>query len=260
MAYNDNTLLSVLIITLNEAKQMKPLLADLQFADEVVIVDSYSIDDTQQIVKEFSNVRFIQNKFENYTQQRNFAISQAKNNWILFLDADERLTPALKDEIIETIKTNTTYVAFLFFRTFMFKSEKLKFSGWQTDKIFRLFHKEFALYTTERLVHEKLDVKGKIGIFKNSLVHYSYADYDSYKAKMLSYGKLKAQEKFLKKMKPSAIKSIFHPLYSFLYSYTIRLGFLDGKKGITICYLNALSVHERYKELKKLNDSKKLLR
>ena len=259
MAYNDNTLLSVLIITLNEAKQMKPLLADLQFADEVVIVDSYSTDDTQEIVKEFSNVRFIQNKFENYTHQRNFAISKAQNNWILFLDADERLTPALKEEIIETIKTNTTYVAFLFLRTFMFKNKQLRFSGWQTDKIYRLFHKEFARYTTERLVHEKLDVKGKIGVFKNPLIHYSYADYDSYKAKMLSYGKLKAQEKFLKKMKPSVIKSVVHPLYSFLYSYTIRLGFLDGKKGITICYLNALSVHERYKELKKLNDSKNLL-
>ncbi|MGV8994290.1 MAG: glycosyltransferase family 2 protein [Flavobacterium sp.] len=260
MNYNDNTLLSVLIITLNEAKQMKPLLADLQFADEVVIVDSYSTDETEEVVKEFPNVRFIQNKFENYTHQRNFAIGQAKNNWILFLDADERLTPSLKEEIIETIQTNNTYVAFLFFRTFMFKNEKLKFSGWQTDKIFRLFHKEFAKYTTERLVHEKLDVQGKIGVFKNPLIHYSYADYQSYKAKMLSYGKLKAQEKFAKKMKPSVVKRIFHPVYSFLYSYTIRLGFLDGKKGITICYLNALSVHERYKELQKLNSQNSLLR
>ncbi len=260
MAYNDNTLLSVLIITLNEAKQMKPLLADLQFADEVVIVDSYSIDDTKEIVKEFSNVRFIQNKFENYTHQRNFAISQAKNNWILFLDADERLTPTLKEEIIETIATNQSYVAFLFLRTFMFKSEKLRYSGWQTDKIFRLFHKDYAQYTTERLVHEKLKVNGKIGVFKNPLIHFSYADYDSYKAKMLSYGKLKAQEKFAKNMKPSVIKEVLHPLYNFLYSYTIRLGFLDGKKGITICYLNALSVYERYRELKKLNSQNKLLR
>ena len=239
---------------------MKPLLADLQFADEVVIVDSYSSDDTQEVVKEFSNVKFIQHKFENYTQQRNFAISQAKNNWILFLDADERLTASLKEEIIETIKTNQTYVAFLFLRTFMFKSEKLRFSGWQTDKIFRLFHKDYAQYTTERLVHEKLDVKGKIGTFRNPLIHFSYADYESYKAKMLSYGKLKAQEKFAKNMKPSIIKAVFHPLYSFLYSYTIRLGFLDGEKGITICYLNALSVYERYKELKKLNRFKKTLR
>lgn len=259
MNYNDNTLLSVLIITLNEAKQMKPLLADLQFADEVVIVDSYSTDNTQEIAKEFSNVRFIQNKFENYTHQRNFAISHAKNNWILFLDADERLTPALKKEIIDTIKTNKTYVAFLFLRTFMFKNKKLHFSGWQTDKIFRLFHKDYAQYTTERLVHEKLEVNGKIGTFRNPLIHFSYADYDSYKAKMLSYGKLKAQEKFAKNLKPSILKQVFHPLYSFLYSFTVRLGFLDGKKGITICYLNALSVHERYKELKKLNKSKECL-
>lgn len=259
MNYNENTLLSVLIITLNEAKQMQPLLADLEFADEVVIVDSFSTDNTEEIAAQFSNVRFVQNKFENYTHQRNFAISKAKNNWILFLDADERLTPALKAEIIDTIKTNNTFAAFLFYRTFMFKNKQLRFSGWQTDRIFRLFHKKYAHYTTERLVHEKLDVDGKIGTFKNSLIHFSYADYDSYKAKMLSYGKLKAQEKFAKNMKPSIIKEVLHPVYSFLYSYTIRLGFLDGKKGITICYLNALSVHERYRELKKLNKQKSLL-
>ena len=259
MNYNENTLLSVLIITLNEAKQMQPLLADLEFADEVVIVDSFSTDNTEEIAAQFSNVRFVQNKFENYTHQRNFAISKAKNNWILFLDADERLTPALKAEIIETIKTNNTFAAFLFYRTFMFKNKQLRFSGWQTDRIFRLFHKKYAHYTTERLVHEKLDVDGKIGTFKNALIHFSYADYNTYKGKMLSYGKLKAQEKFAKNMKPSIIKEVLHPVYSFLYSYTIRLGFLDGKKGITICYLNALSVHERYRELKKLNKQKSLL-
>lgn len=252
MKYNNNTNLSVLIITLNEEAQMTSLLADLDFADEVLVVDSFSSDNTERIAKSFKNVRFVQHKFENFTAQRNFAISQAKNDWILFLDADERLTPELKNEMLFTIKTNETYTAFLFYRTFMFKNTVLHFSGWQTDKIFRLFHKKFALYTTERLVHEKLKVEGKIGILKNKLIHYSYSDFDSYKAKMASYGKFKAQEKFIKQLKPFFLLRILHPMYNFLYNYFVRLGFLDGKKGITICYLNAYSVSIRYQELDKM--------
>src|SRR3970282_1147611 len=109
---------SVLVITLNEEANLQALLVDLDFADEVIIVDSYSNDKTKSIAQSFSNVRFIENKFENYSSQRNFAISQAKNDWILFLDADERLTLALKEEIIETLRTNETCTAFLFYRKF----------------------------------------------------------------------------------------------------------------------------------------------
>ena len=248
--------ISVLIITLNEETHMSELLNDLVFSDEVIIVDSFSKDKTKEISESFSNVKFIQHAFENYTTQRNFAIAQAKNDWILFLDADERLTPDLKNEIFNTLRTNDTYTAFLFHRTFMFKDKVLYYSGWQTDKIYRLFNKNFAKYTTERLVHEKLKVTGKIGILKNKLIHYSYSDYESYKAKMINYGKLKGQEKFIKKLKPIFFASVFHPTYNFLYNYFIRLGILDGRKGVVICYLNAYSVYIRYQELKKLWNTK----
>ncbi len=244
--------ISVLIITLNEETHMQELLSDLVFADEVIIVDSYSVDRTKAISESFSNVRFIEHKFENYTLQRNFAIDQARNNWILFLDADERLTTELKQEIIETINQNTTVSAYLFYRKFMFNNEVLHFSGWQTDRIFRLFDKRKAKYTTERLVHEKLEVKGEVGVLKNKLIHFSYSDYDTYKGKMESYGKFKAQEKFLKKSNISFLHPFLHPTYNFLYNYIVRLGILDGKKGIIICYLNAYSVYIRYQELKKM--------
>lgn len=252
MEYNNNKNLSVLIITLNEETQMTSLLVDLDFADEVLVVDSFSSDNTKSICESFSNVKFIQNKFENFTSQRNFAIAQAKNDWILFLDADERLTPELKNEILYTIENNKTHTAFLFYRTFMFKNTVLHFSGWQTDKIFRLFHKNFAKYTNERLVHEKLKVEGSVGILKNKLIHYSYSDFESYKAKMINYGKFKAQEKFKKNLKPSFWIKALHPAYNYLYNYVVRLGFIDGKKGVIICYLNAYSVHVRYQELEKL--------
>jgi len=240
--------ISVLIITLNEEIHMRELLNDLTFADEVIIVDSFSKDNTKEISESFTNVKFVQHPFENYTSQRNFAISLVKNDWILFLDADERLSEKLKIEILDTLKSNETYTAFMFYRTFMFKNKVLRFSGWQTDKIFRLFHKNFASYTSERLVHEKLKVEGKVGILKNKLIHYSYSDYESYKAKMINYGKFKAQEKFIKKLKPSLFLKTFHPVYNFLYNFVIRLGFLDGKKGVIICCLIVYCVYVRYLE------------
>jgi len=259
MKDNHNKNISVLIITLNEEANMQTLLTDLDFADEIIVVDSFSTDKTEVICKSFQKVTFIQNKFENYSSQRNFAISQAKNDWILFLDADERLTPALKNEIIATLKTNEIFSAFLFYRTFMFKDKILHFSGNQTDKIFRLFNKNQAEYTRERLVHEKLKVNGKIGVLKNKLIHYSYSNFPTYKSKTIRYGKFKAQEKFIKKQKPSLLLHFLHPAYNFLFNFIVRLGFLDGKKGLIICYLNANSIHTRYQKLEQLWKSKKSL-
>ncbi|AWI26058.1 glycosyltransferase family 2 protein [Flavobacterium pallidum] len=256
MEFKPQANISVLIITLNEEVHMKELLSDLDFAEEVIVVDSYSTDKTKAISESFPNVRFIENKFENFTSQRNFAISQAKNDWILFIDADERLTPELKQEIIDTVKRNDSDIsAYLFYRKFFFKQQQLHFSGWQTDRIFRLFRKDKARYTAKRLVHEKLDVNGRIAVFKNKLIHYSYADYESYKTKMIAYGKLKAMEKFRSGFKPTIFHYFGHSAYNFLYQYLVRLGILDGKKGIIICYLNALSVSHRYKELRRLYQS-----
>lgn len=255
MLQQTNKKISVLIITLNEQGHMYELLNDLSFADEVIIVDSYSTDDTKRISESFNNVRFIENKFENYTSQRNFAIDQARNNWVLFIDADERLTPALKTEILETLERDEDISAYLFYRKFFFKNKILRFSGWQTDRIYRLFRKDKCRYTHRRLVHEKLDVDGKIAYFKHRLIHYSYADYESYKRKMIAYGKLKAMEKYQIGFKPTVFHKYGHSIYNFLYQYIIRLGVLDGRKGIVICYLNALSVSARYEELDRLYDN-----
>ena len=247
--------LSALVITFNEEKHIDEIIQDLEFTDEIIIVDSFSTDKTVALVNSHKKVKLIQNKFVDYTTQRNFAIDRARNPWILFIDADERLTDKLREEVIETIQKKDASSAYLFYRTFIFEDQKLNFSGWQTDKIFRLFHKDKARYTTERLVHEKLTVNGKIGKLKNKLIHYSYTDYESYKGKMVSYGKFKAKEEFLKGVKPNFYHFYLHPAYKFAYQYLIRLGFLDGKKGIIICYLNALSVKVRYQELKKMRES-----
>lgn len=244
--------ISALIITLNEEIHIHELLNNLDFVDEIIIVDSYSNDKTQEISESFPGVKFIQHSFENYTSQRNFAISLASNNWVLFLDADERVPEKLKQEILETVKNPNSKEAYYFFRKFMYMKKPLLFSGWQTDKNIRLFKKGTAKYTSSKLVHEKLEVNGTVGKLKNKLVHYSFTNYESYKQKMIYYGQLKAKELHIKGVKPNAFHYIIKPIYKFIHSYFIRFGILDGKKGVVVCYLNALSVYSRYQELKKM--------
>lgn len=241
-----------LVITFNEQKNIEEVILNLDFVDELIIVDSFSTDNTFKIVAKYPKVKFIQNSFENFTSQRNLALKLASYKWVLFIDADERVSEKLKLEIKETVNKETSHAAFYFYRKFMYQEKHLRFSGWQTDKNIRLFLKDKAEYVNNKLVHEKLNIDGSVGKLKNKLIHYSYTDYESYKQKMILYGKLKAKELFLKKCKPNAFHFIIKPLYKFLYSYIFRLGILDGKKGIQICYLNALSIYMRYPELKKL--------
>lgn len=248
--------ISGLIITLNEERNIESVIRNLDFVDEIIVVDSYSTDKTIEILQKHPHVRVVQNKFENYTTQRNLALDLAQNEWILFLDADERLTPELKQEIIDTLNNNPQADAYYFYRKLYFKGNPVHFSGWQTDKNIRLFKKSKARYIPDRLVHEILKVDGKKAVFKHKLIHYSYTDYESYKAKMIYYAHLKAKELFAKNVRPNWFHFYIKPAYKFLYTYIVRLGFLDGKKGIILCYLNALSVYKRYPELKRLHAEK----
>jgi len=252
---NQSNRISGLAIVFNEEKHIKGLIESMSFVDELIIVDSFSTDKTVEIAKSFPHVRVIQNKFEDFTKQRNLALSHAKYNWVLFLDADERIPKKLRKEIIQTVNSTETKDAYFFVRKFIYKNKPLRFSGWQTDKNFRLFKKDKAEYKADQLVHETLNVNGTIGILKNKLIHYSFENYEIYRKKMVSYGRLRAKELFLKRKKTNLIQLYLKPVYKFLYDYIIRLGILDGKKGIVICYLNALSVYVRYDELNKINSS-----
>jgi glycosyltransferase involved in cell wall biosynthesis len=247
-----NTDISGLIITYNEEKNIKELLDNIDFVNEIVIIDSFSNDKTKQIALEYPNVKFIEHPFKDFTSQRNFALDHASCSWILFMDGDERITPSLKLEILETVKNKESKDAYYFYRKFMYKNSKIHFSGTQTDKNFRLFKKDKAKYKAEKLVHETLEVNGSIGILKNKLMHYSFDNYAIYKRKMANYGKLKAQELATKNKKATLFHRFIKPTYKFIYNYIVRLGFLDGFKGFTLCYLHAFSVYITYKELHKI--------
>jgi len=244
--------ISAIFITLNEIENINEVLTNVQFADEILVVDSISTDGTIEQIEKRDNVKLIKRPFVNYTDQKTFALSQVTNDWVLFMDADERLTDDLKNEILTTVNGDNPADAYNCYRKFMFQNKILRFSGWQSDKNFRLFRKSKVSFNKDRIVHETLIVDGEIGELKNKLVHYSYRNYEDYKAKMVKYGQMKAREELSKNYAPNLLHFMFRPAYKFFNHYVLRLGFLDGKKGIIICYLNALGVFSRYKELKRL--------
>ena len=249
---NNSRKISALIITYNEVNHIKEVINNIGFADEIIVVDSFSTDGTLEELAKFKQVKTIQRAFKNFADQRNFALAQATCDWVLFIDADERITEELKAEIMTTIDNPTDAVAFMFKRLYFFDQKRIHFSGFQTDTTYRLFKKDHVSYIEDKIVHEMPQINGKSKILKSNMLHYCIDNAAHYKAKMEHYASLKALELFKKGKRPNALHFIFKPGYKFIVNYFIRFGFLDGNPGFQICYLNAYGVYYRYKELEKL--------
>ncbi|MEL0652389.1 glycosyltransferase family 2 protein [Algibacter sp. TI.3.09] len=244
--------ISALMIVFNESKHIEDAISNIDFADEIIVIDSFSTDGTFEKLQKLKHVKVIQREFKNFADQRNFAISQATKDWILFIDADERITEKLKQEIQSEITIPSNIIAYMFKRKYFFKQKRIRFCGFQTDTTYRLFKKGFFKYDETKIVHEMPIIDGKSKILKNDMLHYCFDSAAHYKSKMEHYASLKALELFKKGKKPSVFHFYIRPLYKFLVNYIFRLGFLDGIEGFQICYLSAYGVYYRYKELDKL--------
>ncbi len=239
--------ISAIAITLNEAENVDGFIQRLSFADEIILVDSYSTDATVEKAKKHKKVTVYERKFDNFSAQKNFAISKASNNWVVFFDLDEEVTPQLATEIVETATTNTCD-AYLVKRQLYFMKKKINYSGFQTDWVVRLFKKSKCSYNGN-LVHEIIDVDGVTGRLKNSLPHHTYKSFDEYTAKLHKYSALQAQMMYEKRKKPTIFHFFFRPFYRFWHQYLLRLGILDGKEGFILAYINSFSVFKRYVNL-----------
>ena len=244
--------ISALLITYNEVKHIEAVIKNISFADEIIVVDSYSNDGTFEKISTFKNVTTIQREFKNFADQRNFAIQQANYEWLLFIDADERIPEKLKKELLNTINTPQEAVGFMVKRLYFFKQKRIRFSGFQTDTTYRLFKKNHVKYIADKIVHEMPIIDGKSTILKNNMLHYCFDSAAHYKSKMEQYANLKALELYNKGKKPNLYHFYIRPAIKFVTNYIFRLGFLDGKEGFSICYLSAYGVYYRYQKLKEL--------
>jgi glycosyltransferase involved in cell wall biosynthesis len=237
-------MISALAITYNEAATIEKFIRSLSFADEIIIVDSYSTDNTVELAKQL-DAKVLVRGFDNFSNQKNFALQQAKHDWVMFFDLDETISKALTQELKNAIENPGNTVAFKVKRNFHFMGKHIKYSGFQNDAVVRVFKKNKAIYSSN-LVHETLEVNGKVETLKHKSDHFSYKGFDHYNNKLTQYSKLQAQALYNKNIRPNLYHFLVRPCYRFWHQYLIRLGFLDGKEGFILAYTSAFAVFKRY--------------
>ncbi len=250
--------LSVVIITFNEEKNLERCLRSvLSIADEIVIVDSYSTDNTKLIALKY-NSRFIENKFEGHIEQKNFAITCASYPHILSLDADEALDNELLDEI-KNVKQNWLYNGYTMNRLTNYCGNWIKHCGWYPDTKLRLWDSRLGSWTGIN-PHDEYKfntASSTIKKLKGNILHYSYYTLEDHYKQVEYFTDISAKAYFQIGKKAYFYHLIFSPVVKFIQSYFIKLGFLDGRAGFTICRISAYAAWLKYYKLKKRWDANK---
>lgn len=241
--------LTAIIPVGNEIHNIEEVIASVAFADEILIVDSHGTDGTYEKALELAT-KVIRRDFNYPASQKNWAIPQAKHEWILLLDADERVTPELKEEILDVLRTPPPedVVGYWIGRKNHFMGQRVKHSGWKNDKVIRLFKRDFCRYENKN-VHEEIIAQGKLRRLKNKLYHDTYITLDIYLEKMNRYAWWQAKDYDKITGRLTGFHFVLKPMYSFFKHYVLQGGFRDGVVGITIAYIQGYTVFMRYAKL-----------
>ena len=242
--------ITAIIPTFNEEHNIAAAIDSVSWANEVIVVDSFSIDKTVDIAKE-KGVRLLQREYENSASQKNWTIPQATHSWIFLLDADERVSDKLKMEINELLSKPDLKEAYWIRRSNYFMNKKVRFSGWQGDKVIRLFKRDKCKYQ-DKHVHSEIVCDGEVGFLKSKLEHYTFKNISHYLEKWDRYSSWSAQDHYNRGQKPSIFHFVFKPAFRFFRDYVLRLGFLDGLTGLIVCSLSSMGIFMRYLKLKQI--------
>jgi (heptosyl)LPS beta-1,4-glucosyltransferase len=244
--------LSVAIITKNEAKNLPDCLESIAFAEQIVVVDSGSTDDTVKIAREFGSDVFIET-WRGFGPQKQFAIDQCRNAWILILDADERIPGDTAQEIIRIISDSSTMVAgFSFTRKNFFQGRWIKHAGWWPDRVVRLFQKNRGRLTQAQ-VHESVEVDGFIVELGYPIEHFTESSLSKVLQKIDQYSTIGAEESYRGGRTSSIWFAAFRAKLTFFQNYILRLGFLDGPQGFTLAITDAVNKFFKYAKLAEMN-------
>jgi glycosyltransferase involved in cell wall biosynthesis len=240
--------LTAIIPTGNEIHNIEAVVASVNFADEIIVVDSLSTDGTYEKAQELG-VKVIRRAYKYSASQKNWAIPQAKHEWVLLVDADERVTPELKSEILQTLKNPPeSIVAYWIGRNNHFMGERVNYSGWRNDAVIRLFKRDFCKYQ-DKHVHAEIIADGNVGRLKEKLYHNTYITFDKYLEKMNRYAWWQAKDYDKKTGKLTPYHFIIKPFWGFFKHYILQSGFRDGVVGLTIGYIQGYVVFMRYVKL-----------
>ncbi|MEA2081847.1 MAG: glycosyltransferase family 2 protein [Elusimicrobiota bacterium] len=240
--------ISVIVIVLNEEERIRACLESVKWADEIIVVDTGSSDGTVDICRRYTD-KIYSSKWLGFGPLKNFAVSKTSNEWVLNIDADERASDDLINEILSLPLTPEVAAYSIAFHNFFMK-RRLRFGGLGGERHTRLFNKNAACFG-DQTVHEAVEVRGKTGKLKGHIEHRSYGDLEAYFKKFNIYTSLIAGEKF-KKGKKFPLTAFFRIPYEFTMRYFFKLGFLDGVPGFVYASISAFYAGVKYFKLYEL--------
>ncbi|WP_377712801.1 glycosyltransferase family 2 protein [Paraburkholderia denitrificans] len=241
--------ISVIVIVKNEALDIRECLASVHgWVDEIVVLDSGSTDGTQAICREFG-ATVVETDWPGFGPQKQRALETARGPWILSLDADERVSPALRDEILASVKANAADL-FQLPRRSNYCGQWIHHSGWSPDYVTRLFRRDAARFSND-LVHERVlySPNSNIATLCEPLLHYSFRDFSDVLGKIDSYSSYGATQGAVRGKRGGLGKALMHGFWTFVRTWIIRRGFLDGKMGLVLAISNAEGTYYRYLKL-----------
>ena len=241
--------LTATILTRNEAHNIGDCIASLaQLADEVIVLDSGSTDATREIARAHgATVIEGDGAWPGFGPQKNRALDHATGEWVLSIDADERVTPELRADIVAAMGSASQAV-YAMPRLSQFCGRFIRHAGWSPDPVVRLFRRGAARFSDD-LVHEKLVFSGAAGMLGHPLLHYSYRDYSDVLRKIETYSSAGARQAFQAGKRATPGSALIHGVWAFLRTYVVRLGLLDGVQGFGVACMNAQASYYKYIKL-----------
>jgi len=239
------------IITLNEERNIARAIESLRCCDEILIVDSGSVDRTTELAANLG-ARVIDANWRGYAGQKNWAAEQATHDWVLSLDADEALSEALEAEIWNLKKSGPRFDGYTMPRLAQYLGRWILHSGWYPDRKVRLYNRGKARWVGS-FVHESVAVEGRVGHLESNILHFTCESLSEHVKTMDRYTTLAAQELAARRVKVSIPRMIFSPVWTFLKSYVIGRGFLDGAEGLTISYMAAFYTFLKYSKARNMS-------
>jgi glycosyltransferase involved in cell wall biosynthesis len=241
------TLLSVIVITKNEVHNIQACLQSVAFADQLVVLDSGSTDGTVEQAQNLGAQVSVNADWQGFGVQKNRALALATGQWVLSIDADERLTPELQADIAAAMRS-PDFDVYCLSRLSSYCGQNMRYSGWYPDYTTRFFKRGTAEFSND-LVHEKLVTSRPIGKLSGHLLHNSFTTFEAVLDKATRYSTAGAQIAFAQGKKASLSKALVHGLWAFFRTYVLRLGFLDGRMGLVLAISNAEGTYYRYLKL-----------
>ena len=239
--------LTALVLTHNVEDVVRGCLESVRFADEVLVVDSFSTDATVEIARSLAD-RVLQHKYGNYALQNNWAIPQAAHEWVLLVDSDEQVTPELRGEVLATLDAGPRHSGYLVRRRNFFMGKPVRYC-WKSDKCLRLFRRDEARFPSKE-AHANAGVRGSVGWLNGELLHFTCRSFAQYLPN--SFGPLTtraANDRARTTPRVTAWHLLGHPAWRFFRQYVLKRGFLDGRTGLVICGLSAFSAFLKYAKL-----------